>query len=70
MSLCKCGCNLESATGDFAPGHDQKLRIRLEKEVGGLLALERLVKTAKSYAIGDISGQEFECQVRQLFTKT
>jgi hypothetical protein len=57
------------ASGDFIAGHDQKLRARLEQEVGGLFVLEKLVSTAKRYAVGDLSGQEFEREVRRLLAK-
>jgi hypothetical protein len=30
--------------GDFLPGHDQKLRSEIEKQVGGLLKLRELVE--------------------------
>ena len=68
MSSCRCGCGQDAVVGDFLTGHDQKLRVRLEKDVGGLLVLEELVTAAKSYAVGDLSGAEFEREVRRLLT--
>lgn len=47
---CACGCGEISKSGVFAPGHDQKLRSRLEKRMeaagyeNGLLALADLVE--------------------------
>lgn len=66
MGECKCGCGGKSITGDFMPGHDQTLRSRLEKDVGGLLAMEQLVIAVQQYTSGELSGQEFEQRIRQL----
>jgi hypothetical protein len=44
--MTKCLRLRTDTQGRFAPGHDQKLRANLEKRVGGLLALERLVQVA------------------------
>jgi hypothetical protein len=41
--VCECGCG-SSTKGEFAPGHDQKLRAALERASGGLLALRKLVE--------------------------
>ena len=43
---CKCGCGESVSTASFKPGHDQKLRISLEQQVGGLEALRELVESA------------------------
>jgi len=64
MKSCECGCG-EMATGTFLPGHDQKLRIALEQEVGGLLSLRSLVEAARAYASGEISDETFCQNVRQ-----
>ncbi|MBA4149427.1 MAG: hypothetical protein H0X66_15045 [Verrucomicrobia bacterium] len=64
---CRCGCGGDTKAGDFVPGHDQKLRARLEKEVGGILAMEDLVTTAKRYAIGDLPEAELGREVRRVF---
>lgn len=53
------------ATGTFLPGHDQKLRIAIEQEVGGLLPLRSLVEAAKAYVGGEISDETFCQTVRQ-----
>ncbi|RLB60692.1 MAG: hypothetical protein DRH08_15010 [Deltaproteobacteria bacterium] len=42
--LCNCGCGESTAGGSFLPGHDQKLRIAIERKVGGLLELKALVE--------------------------
>ena len=54
MKSCECGCGGESAR-TFLPGHDQKLRIALEKQAGGLLPLRALVEAAKSFSDGEMS---------------
>ncbi len=40
---CGCGCG-DLTAGQYCPGHDQKLRIAIEKAVGGLEALRDLVE--------------------------
>lgn len=45
MKDCLCGCG--ETVGDnqeFKQGHDQKLRIKIEKAVGGLAKLKELVE--------------------------
>jgi hypothetical protein len=53
MALCECGCGGETKGGKFLPGHDQKLRSKLEKDTGGLLPLRSLVEAARKYAEDD-----------------
>jgi hypothetical protein len=33
MPECECGCGEKTKGGEFAPGHDQKLRTALEPEL-------------------------------------
>lgn len=42
-SPCACGCGEMTKTGQFKPGHDQKLRAAIEQAAGGLLELQRIV---------------------------
>lgn len=44
---CECGCGELTKGGNFLPGHDQRLRISLEKRAGGLLALRDLVDSVE-----------------------
>lgn len=39
MTTCECGCEKLTKGGNYLPGHDQKLRSKLEQKVGGLLQL-------------------------------
>jgi len=49
---CACGCgDLTRGSGDFLPGHDQKLRVAIENHVGGILALRGLVESATGRAV-------------------
>jgi hypothetical protein len=66
MTSCECGCGQESRR-EFLPGHDQKLRTRLESRVGGLLHLRALVDDAESHARGELSADAFTQRVRSLF---
>jgi hypothetical protein len=68
MAKCECGCGEEASRGQFLSGHDQRLRISLEGEVGGLLPLRTLVKAAQSYADGTITDQTFTQTVRAVFS--
>lgn len=51
-TACACGECEEFTGSTFAPGHDQRLRSRLEDRVGGLLRLRDLIDVAEAYAIG------------------
>lgn len=66
MPQCKCGC-CKQAVKKFRPGHDQKLRISLEKSVGGLLSLKTLIEAAELYAKGEESEHSFLKRVRAIF---
>ena len=41
---CACGCGETTKTGQFLPGHDQKLRSAIEKAAGGLLTLKEIIE--------------------------
>ena len=68
MPMCECGRGKETAGGDFLPGHDQKLRSRIEKYVGGLLPLRDLVESARAYVAGHTGEEEFLRRVRELWS--
>jgi hypothetical protein len=69
MGECKCGCGKETTNEkDFKTGHDSKLRSKIENEVGGIFALEKLVRTANDYSCGKIKEGEFLKVVREIFT--
>ena len=70
MPICACGCGGETQ-GRFCPGHDQRLRAKLEKKVGegGLLNLEALVEVACDYANGRTSLESLGQRVRSIITK-
>ena len=68
MSKCECGCGQETKGGDFAPGHDQKVRAALEARVGGLLNLRTLVDAAESYATGSGTTEGLTQDVRSVFS--
>jgi len=53
QKICKCGCGEITKGGDFAPGHDQKLRSAIERELGGL---ERLKQIAEAILDREIKG--------------
>lgn len=68
MQKCQCGfCDRESST-TFLRGHDQTLRMDLERRVGGLLNLKSLVHAAESYMNGDIAEVVFSQSVRKIFS--
>ncbi|MGB8992896.1 MAG: hypothetical protein WCD80_12645 [Desulfobaccales bacterium] len=70
MPLCECGCGGETL-GKFCPGHDQKLRARLERMVGGegLLNLEALVEVACDYANDRIGLKSFGQAVKSIISQ-
>jgi hypothetical protein len=46
---CECGCGEDAVSGSYKPGHDQKLRISLERRIGGLGNLRTLVELAETF---------------------
>ena len=67
MAFCACGCGESTAGGLFRPGHDQRLRTRVEEQAGGLVALARLVDEAEQLAKGTMDVDEFLGRVRRQF---
>jgi hypothetical protein len=63
---CHCGCD-QPAKRNFLPGHDQKLRIRLEKQVGGLLQLEALLDLNRAFLVNSEAPELFKQEVGKLF---
>jgi hypothetical protein len=51
MKWCECGCGEKTKGGEFLPGHDQRLRVEVERVAGGLLKLRELVEAAKDMKI-------------------
>ena len=64
MATCECGCGGAPATGQFLPGHDQKLPGELEQSVGGLLALRELVRASIAYSDGILPLHPYSDRVR------
>jgi hypothetical protein len=54
------------STGEFLPGHDQKLRANLERRVGGLLPLRALVGAAEAHQAGLLTDGDLGRVVRGL----
>ena len=71
MPTCKCGCGGETRRGKFRPGHDQKLRAKLENMAGegGLLNLAALVEVDRDYAEARINLEPFGQRIRAIFAK-
>ena len=42
-SYCACGCG-GTGKAKWLPGHDQRLRAAIEREVGGLVELRRIIE--------------------------
>jgi len=66
---CQCGCGETPARGNCSPGHDQRLRISLEKRVGGLAAVRQLIESAERVAVGEIPPDEHLASVRAIFNR-
>ena len=67
MPICLCGCDEDNVSGNFKPGHDQKLRADLERRVGGLFNLARLVYESEEFAAGRSSTGQLAKVVRATF---
>ena len=63
---CGCGCDKTPVSGNFCPGHDQRLRADLERRVGGLIALRMLVEAAEHFIEGNVGSSQFTGMVRTL----
>jgi endonuclease III len=50
---CLCGCGGVPARGEFLPGHDQRLRTRIENTAGGLGNLWQAAQAISSYLEGE-----------------
>jgi hypothetical protein len=61
---CECGCGTAVFDRSFVPGHDQKLRIQLERRVGGVLALRDLIERLEEHAKGGSTADALSSQVR------
>lgn len=66
---CECGCGTAVLGRTFVPGHDQKLRIQLERRVGGLLALRDLVERLQEHAKGASTPEALSSFVRTILEK-
>lgn len=64
---CECGCGTPVRGRDFAPGHDQKLRIQIEERVGGLLALRDIIGRLEEHAGGHSTAEELSSAVHDAF---
>lgn len=69
MSECACGCGEITAGGTFRPGHDAKLRGRLEGSVGGLLVLEEIVGEVLRHTDGDSTADALSVAVKRLVSQ-
>ena len=54
---CQCGCGEKVQTASFKSGHDQRLRISLERRVGGIESLRALVEAAERFIEGRIDSK-------------
>lgn len=59
MPICACVCGKPTKGGKFLPGHDAKLRASIEKSVGGLLNLDKIVEAAIQFTEGKLSDEEY-----------
>ena len=63
---CHCGCD-QPATRTFLPGHDQRLRCKLELQGGGVLHLQTLIHQTELLLAGTLTPQAFHQVVAPLF---
>ena len=69
MPECACGCGEITAGGTYRPGHDRKLLGRIEESVGGLQALDDLVREVLRHADGEISADELSGCIRRTLNR-
>jgi len=66
MPECACGCREETAGGTFRPGHDARLRAQIEESVGGLLALDEIVRQIHRHTNGEITAEQLSTQINRV----
>jgi hypothetical protein len=73
---CPCGCGQAVTYWDFdakrpmfKPGHDQRLRVALEKRVGGIDGFRELVESVERFNQGFSSAETLTKSIYELFTK-
>ena len=67
---CKCGCGESVPNASFKPGHDQRLRIDLERRAGGLDGLRELVEASEKYSSGQSSSDALAKSIKAIFKKS
>ncbi len=67
MNKCKCGCG-EKVARNFCPGHDTKLRTKIERKAGGIFNLKELVNAAQLYTEGIITDGELHDIIKRIFS--
>jgi len=75
----QCGCGICGqpvpygepclGRGTFKPGHHQKLRILLERRMGGIEGLRALVNAATSFGEGTSDSDDLAKAVKAIFAK-
>lgn len=64
---CECNnCDETSGFGDFAPGHDQKLRTALEAKVGGILKHRDIINAVLAHVRGETTAEQLGTTVRSI----
>jgi len=66
---CVCGCGHDAVHGELLPGHDQKLRIRLERSVGGIRRLEELVGAATAFRDGNLTVEQYARMTQRIMPR-
>lgn len=67
MAYCNCGCDKITKGGLFLPGHDQKLRAKIENKVCGLLQLKELVQFSVDFMEERILLDDYGMMIRDIF---
>jgi hypothetical protein len=66
MPECACGCGEITAGGTYRPGHDAKLRAAIEESVGGLLAMDELIRDVRRHADGELTAEQLSQSVLRI----
>ena len=63
MPECACGCGEQTAGGTYRPGHDARLRARIEESIGGLLSLEEIIRDVLRHVDGELTADELSASI-------
>lgn len=69
MPECACGCREQTAGGTYRPGYDTQLRAQIEHSVGGLFALDDIIREIHRHIDGELTAEELIASIRRALNR-